>query len=139
VFCVVQCQNLATYVAPLSQTHIKRPNTPKKTHQFLVTPLSVNRGKKHEYLGINIDFSTPGKFNMSMIPYIKRNLDEAPEDMKGLATTPSADHLFKTHDTTELDEDTSKTFHNIVAHLLFRCQRAQADIHTAVSFMCTRV
>mmetsp|Transcript_2297 Transcript_2297/g.3328 ORF Transcript_2297/g.3328 Transcript_2297/m.3328 type:complete len:105 (-) Transcript_2297:3938-4252(-) len=73
-----------------------------------VNPLSVKRGKKHEYLGIDIDFSTPHKFNASMIPYIRRILEDAPDDIKGLATTPAADYLFKTRDTTKLDKKKPK-------------------------------
>jgi len=53
---------------------------------------SVNRGKVHEYLGIDLDFRTPGVVRMSMIPYIQKILDQFPEDLGASAPTPAADH-----------------------------------------------
>ena len=35
-------------------------------------PLTVTRGKVHEYLGMTIDFSEPGKVVFSMLDYIKK-------------------------------------------------------------------
>ena len=34
-------------------------------------PLTVTRGKQHEYLGINLDYRQKGKVLLSMIPYIQ--------------------------------------------------------------------
>jgi hypothetical protein len=58
-------------------------------------PLTKTRGKVHEYLGMTIDFSTPGKVKFSMIDYIQNMLNELPEDMDGESATPAANHLFE--------------------------------------------
>jgi hypothetical protein len=39
-------------------------------------PLTVTRGKVHDYLGMQLDFNTPGKLIVSMVPYIKSMLAE---------------------------------------------------------------
>ena len=46
-------------------------------------PLTVTRGKIHDYLGMVIDYTTPGKVKFSMDQYIEEMLNELPEDMKG--------------------------------------------------------
>ena len=51
-------------------------------------PLTVTRGKVHEYLGMTIDYSVPGKVKFTMIDYIKTMLDELPADMGGTAPNP---------------------------------------------------
>ena len=58
------------------------------------SPLMVNRGKIHDYLGMQLDYSVDRKVIISMYDYIERLLDEASEDMNGVATTPASHHLF---------------------------------------------
>ena len=103
-------------------------------------PLTKTRGKLHDYLGMTIDFSTPGKVCFNMADYVKGVLDELPPDMDGEAATPAANHLFEVNPVPELlDDKTADMFHHNVAKLLFLCKRAQPDIQTAVAFLCTRV
>jgi hypothetical protein len=104
-------------------------------------PLTVTRGKVHEYLGMTIDFSDPGKVKFTMIDYIQRLLDEAPADMDGISPTPASLHLFTINETNpvKLDEATSQTFHHLVAKLLFLCKRTRPDTQTGVAFLTTRV
>jgi hypothetical protein len=104
-------------------------------------PLTVTRGKRHEYLGMTIDYSIPGKVLITMQDYIQNMLDELPEDMNGIANTPAAEHLFKinTVNPTNLNEEQSMLFHHYTAKLLFLCKRARPDIQTAVAFLSTRV
>ena len=54
------------------------------------THLTKSRGKVHEYLGMIIDYSIPGKVMFTMIDYIKSMLSELPKDMDGTAPTPAA-------------------------------------------------
>ena len=63
-----------------------------------LTPLTVTRGKIHEYLGIKVDFSESGKVKLSMKDYIGELLEESPADMAGIATSPAANHLFQIND-----------------------------------------
>jgi hypothetical protein len=103
--------------------------------------LTVTRGRVHEYLGMNLNFETPGKVVFSMKQYVENILEEAPDDMDGEAATPAANHLFdvRSNGATLLDAEAADLFHHIVARLLFLCKRARTDVQTAVAFLCTRV
>ena len=103
-------------------------------------PLTIRRGKLHDYLGMTLDFSRPGKVQINMEEYIRNMLAELPEDMEGTATTPAAEHLFKINEApTYLDDENAMFFHHNVAKLLFLCKRARPDLQTTVAFLSTRV
>ena len=94
----------------------------------------------HDYLGMRFDFSNPGKVMIDMQDYINEILQHIPDDMEGVATTPAAEHLFKTRsDAGPLDAATAELFHIITTQLLFLCNRGRPDVQMAVSFLCTRV
>jgi hypothetical protein len=103
-------------------------------------PLTITRGKVHNYLGMTIDFSVDGKVDFTMIDSIRNMLHEIPADMGGEATTPAANHMFVVNEDGEkLDEETAQLFHHFMAKLLFLCKRARPDTQMAVAFLCTRV
>ena len=56
--------------------------------------MTTTRGKVHKYLGMTIDYSSPGKVIFLMIDYIGKMLDNIPEDMKGESATTATHHLF---------------------------------------------
>ena len=103
-------------------------------------PLTIHRGKKHDYLGMWLDFSLDGKVQVQMFEYIDNMLADLPEDMCGTVNSPAADHLFTVNETgKKLPRDQAELFHHNVAKLLFLCKRARPDIQTAVAFLTTRV
>jgi hypothetical protein len=103
-------------------------------------PLTITRGKIHEYLGMTLDYSEAGKVKIYMVEYIMRMLENLPEDMDGIAATPAAKHLFEVNENPDLlTEERAQFFHHNVAKLLFLCKRARPDTQTAVAFMSTRV
>ncbi len=106
-------------------------------------PLTKTRGHVHEYLGMTIDFSNPGKVKLSMIEYIRDMLESVPAELIGNnaeCATPASEHLFLVNaDAQKLDSTSADMFHHNTAKLLFLCKRARPDIQTAVAFLCTRV
>jgi hypothetical protein len=105
-----------------------------------LAPLTVTRGTIHDYLGMTLDYSTPGKVSIRMEEYVRDMLADLPDDMGGVAMTPASDHLFTVNDTPEfLDKETADLFHHLTAKLLFVAKRARPDIQTAVAFLTTRV
>lgn len=103
-------------------------------------PLTINRGKIHDYLGMKLDCSEPGKVKITMEDYIQSMLAELPEDMHGTSKTPAAGHLFQVNpEALKLPESKADFFHHYTAKLLFMCKRARPDIQTAVAFLTTRV
>jgi len=104
--------------------------------------LSMHLGKKHSYLGVDMEFCDDGALEVSMIKYLKNVIDEFPELIKGRAVTPAHDKLFVIRDGKEarkLSEEQALAFHHTVAQLLFMATRARRDIQTAVAFLTTRV
>ena len=104
--------------------------------------LSMHMGKKHDYLGVTMEFCDDGALEVSMVDYLKNVLDEFPERIQGRAATPAHDKLFVVRDDKEakkLSEEQAVAFHHTVAQLLFMATRARRDIQTAVAFLTTRV
>jgi hypothetical protein len=90
---------------------------------------------------MNINFSSPGDVSFDMIPYIKKILQDFPENIMGVASSPAADHLFTICAPTKarlLPETQAIAFHHTVAQLLF-LSRVRHDIQTPVAFLTTRV
>ncbi len=85
-------------------------------------------GRKHDYLGVNMEFNEDGTLDVSMIEYLKNVIDDFPEKIVGRAATPAANHLFVIRDKKEarpLMEEQALAFHRTVAQLLFMVTRAR--------------
>jgi hypothetical protein len=104
-------------------------------------PLTVMRGKLHEYLGMTVDFRVAKQVTFSQYDYLKKLFNDLPEDMLGgLKHTAAPEYLFKTTDESCLLSDSKKEeFHNITAKTLWVSQRTRPDAQLAVGFCCTRV
>ena len=86
-------------------------------------PLTVHHEKKHDYLGMWLDFLLDGKVQVQMFNYINKMLLELPGDMDGIAASPAAEHLFQVSDNgKKLDPGRAEMFHHNVAKLLFLCK-----------------
>jgi len=112
----------------------QRYNTDDKNLNFV-------RGHKHDYLGMNLDFSTSGAVHIDMIPYIKKINDTFPEKITGVQATPAGDRLFQVQpptDATFLSEEKARVFHHMTAQILF-LSRVHRDIQTTVAFLTTHV
>ena len=82
------------------------------------TELTITRGKKHTYVGIDIDFSTDGRVDLSMKDYLQECVDDFPEDTSSPVATPASNHLFDVDDSSKLlTEEKAILFHQIVAKL----------------------
>jgi hypothetical protein len=102
--------------------------------------LKVSRGKIHNYLGMVLDFTVPGEVKINMVDYVKKMVQDFPDESKAKAATPAAMHLFEVNDDAKrISEEDAILFHNLVARGLFLCKRARPDIQLAVAFLTTRV
>jgi hypothetical protein len=104
-------------------------------------PLTIRRGKVHEYLGMTIDFTKDGEAMITMYDYIKKLIDKLPADMIGEKATAAPEYLFKTDDvnSVKLNVADSEEYHSITATTLYLGQRSRVDLQLAVAFLCTRV
>ena len=104
------------------------------------TPLIVHRGRKHDYLGMTLDYSIDGKVIVDMRDYVKKLLDDLPLCFRGSAATPAASYLFDVDfNCVKLEKEDADYFHHVVAQLLFLSKRGRPDLLTAVAFLTARV
>ena len=104
--------------------------------------LTVHRGLVHDYLGMDLDYTTKGKVGVSMIKYVDKVLEGFSEELGASAATPAAEHLFQVRNDSEaeiLSEMKAQEFHHITAQLLFLSARARHDIQVTVAYLTTRV
>ena len=105
------------------------------------SPLTVTRGRVHDYLGMTIDFTIPKKVVIRMDDYADNILAEARDDVGTDAASPAAEHLFdvNTDNLEKLSSADAQCFHTMTAKLLFLSKRARPDLQQAVAFLTTRV
>ena len=105
--------------------------------------MKLCKGKVHDYLGMNLDYTIKGEVKNTMILYIKEMIQDFREHNPSLdkkANTPAAEFLFKLDDESRLvDESRAKVFHTFVAKAICATKRSQPDIHTAEAFLNTLV
>jgi hypothetical protein len=105
--------------------------------------MTVSRGKKHKYLGMDLDYSEPGLCKVSMIDYIQEVLDlfeKVAPGAKGTKSSAAPSDLFVVEEgDKELDPKRAEQFHSITAKMLFATKRARQDTGTAVAYLTTRV
>ena len=104
--------------------------------------IMAKQGGKGDYLGMNLDFTEAGVFQVDMVEYIEKIFVDFPEDIGAKVPTPHAYHLFTVRDeedTTYLTEKQVQQFHHTVAQNFFLSYRARRDIQTSVAFLTTRV
>ena len=104
-------------------------------------PVSVERGTKHTYLGMDLHFTKEKEVKVSMVHYLEEVVEEFPEDLAfKRAKTPAASHLFEVNESAEkLPKEKADIFHHVVAKLLWASMRARPDILLAISFLTSRV
>ena len=99
--------------------------------------VKVYRGKRHDYLGMILDYSLAGKLQVDMKYYIDKMIEEYPYPIKP-ANSPWNDNLFKINEeSSPLDNRDSEIFHSTVMKGMFLVKRGRPDAETAFSFLCT--
>jgi hypothetical protein len=105
--------------------------------------MSVTRGKVHTYLGMTLDFTLPGRVQISMFSYIEEIIttwEKAEPKGGGTKSSAAPTNLFTVDDDCKkLNSSKSTAFHNIVAKTLYATKRARPDTCTAIAFLTTRV
>ena len=76
--------------------------------------LSVMRGKRHSYLGMDFNYSIKGTIKLSMVLFSKQIKDNFPKPITSTASSPAADHIFQVQSDNEhksLPEEQAQAFH----------------------------
>jgi hypothetical protein len=102
--------------------------------------MKVTRGNTHKFLGMDIVYLGDGTATIHMPSYITEAIDESGLDITSSATSPCAGTLYDVDiNSPLLPPDKAKTFHSVVAKLIYVGTRARTDILLALSFLCGRV
>ena len=102
--------------------------------------LSMHIGKRHDYLGMILDFTIPGTLEIDMSDYIQVILQDTPANLWGTSMVPVAKHLFTTRpDAPKLNPQEQELFHHLTMQLMYLSQRGSPNIHTAVAFLSSCV
>ena len=103
--------------------------------------LSVTRGKKHNFLGMDMLFQNDGTVRIEMKEQLQGVINLVdPKSLNDKVSSPATKKLFDVDDEAEqLDKVDSDRFHSIVAKLLYISKRSRPDLDTAVAFLTTRV
>ena len=102
--------------------------------------LEVSRGRKHNFLGMDIEFKKDGTVSINMKDYIIEASEVFGEDVTINVSSAATGKLFVIDENSpKLENDKSDKFHSIVAKLLWVMKRGRPDIETVISFLCTRV
>ena len=104
--------------------------------------MTVCRGKKHTFVGIDIEFNGNGTVSLSMDKYIQEYIGNYDGELKLLAATPAKGTLFDEDSEAgaePLSESEAERYHHTTAKLLYASKRARLDIDLAISFLCTKV
>ena len=104
--------------------------------------MTINRGKRHTFVGIDIEFNENGTVTLAMDDYIQECISLYEHEIKKKAATPAKGDLFDidtSDDDVPLSEQAADKFHHTTANLLYAAKRVRIDIDLAVSFLCARV
>ena len=102
--------------------------------------MSVTRGNKHKFLGMDIEFPGDGTVKIKMKDYLVESIAESGMNIERTASTPAKKNLFEVDDdAAPLTDGEAKVFHSVVAKLLYVSLRTRMDLLLPVIFLCTRV
>ena len=103
--------------------------------------MAVSRGKVHKYLGMTLDYTVRGQFQITIIDFLDKVLTvfyKAEPKGGGTKTSAAPENLFKVDkDCEKLPQSNTVQFHNLVAKTLYATKRDRPDTCTAVAFITT--
>lgn len=113
-------------------------------HYGKITPLTVTKGTKHDYLGMTLDYSVPGEVTIHMDIWMtmcrQEILVEALANMSGTTSMPAGEHLFDiSDDPAHLSSESSELVCHLTTKLLFLCKQVWPKIQPPVAFLMMRV
>ena len=97
-------------------------------------------GKKHDYLGMTLDYSIKGNLKVDMKQYVKDVVESFPGNLSEKIDSPWNTRLFNINDESQLlDKDKRETFHTFVIKCMFLAKRARPDTLVGITFLSRRV
>ena len=106
-----------------------------------IKDVEITRGKKHTFLGMELDFSEPGVCHVKQNDHIDDIVSSWPEKFKDndSVLTPASFDIFAKGGGRLLSYERREIFHSVLAKALFICRRSRPDIMPTVSILPGRV
>ena len=105
--------------------------------------MTVSRGKKHKYLGMDLDFTTKGEVKVTMADYSKEFIkifDKVVPLELGTKSIAAASNSFQVdEDIKKLSPRKAEAFHSLVTKHLFATKIARPKTGLSILFLTTRV
>ena len=104
--------------------------------------IMIHWGHKHNYLGMDLDFSEKDVLGVSMILKINSIFVDVPEIIDWSSSKSHNENLFRMQDEAKmkvLPEEQAVEFHHSVAQLLFLTMRVHRDIQKTVLLLTIRL
>ena len=57
--------------------------------------IKVNKGLRHDFVGMTLDYSKKGKLIVDMEEYVTKMIEDFPYNIPSKGKTPAVEHLFK--------------------------------------------
>ena len=101
--------------------------------------MTVTRGDKHTFLGMDLKFPGDGTLWINMKQHILEAIEAFNEPLTRSAATPAMRGLFNVDDESkELSEEKKERFVSVVMKLLWVAKRGRPDTELTTAFLCTR-
>jgi Reverse transcriptase (RNA-dependent DNA polymerase) len=101
--------------------------------------ITVQRGKKIEYVGMVFSYGDGNTVTVTMDGYIHDLLEDVGE-FEGIADSPATKHLFRVRaGAASLDDIRRERFHSVMAKILYLAKRVRPELLVAVAFLVRRV
>jgi len=101
--------------------------------------MTVTRGDKHTFLGMDLKFPGDGTLWINMKQHILGAIEAFNEPLTRSAATPAVRGLFNVDDESkELSEEKKERFVSVVMKLLWVAKRGRPDTELTTAFLCTR-
>jgi Reverse transcriptase (RNA-dependent DNA polymerase) len=102
--------------------------------------MSVSRGDRHEFLGMHLHFLGDGTATVHMPSYLQSAIDDSGLPITKSAPTPAGASLLHIEQSSPLlPIGRVRTFHSVVAKLIYAGTQARTDILLALGFLCSCV
>jgi hypothetical protein len=101
--------------------------------------MTVTRGKKHVFLGMEIEHLANGAASADMSEHLREGMQEFPEAINSSVASPARRDVCETDEKSKLlDPVKSAMFHSIVAKNLCVSHWRRLDAQLPIAFLCTR-
>ena len=91
-----------------------------KTLEESFVKITMDRGKKHKFIGMDFELTGDGRLRIIMKQYLEEFIESFGDDIKTTIISPGGHNLFHVDESLDrLDTKSSKIFNHIVAKLLF--------------------